>query len=123
MALGGRQVRDSNTRVQPYRQAVPTYGLSVERGTAAVPPDGCFHVLLRGEELLTTKSEREALAKYRQLRDEFAPAPDLGVDVPGALRRHLAQAEADRFLAQSSREKRARATRKGGKGGSGGVAG
>jgi len=117
----GRGSKDHATD-QVFRQAVPQFGLSIEKGTEAVPEDGCYHVLLEGEELLKTRSRQEAVTAYRRVRDDLV-APQTRVDVRKALMRQVAQSEAAAFLAQSSREKRARATKKGGKGGSGGIGG
>ena len=107
----------------PFRQSVPAIDLSIQRGTADVDDDGCYHVLLAGEEILKAKSKQRAVATYRTLRDSLATRPQLQVDVKQALLREVAEYEVHAFLAQSSREKRAQATRKGGKGGSGGVGG
>jgi len=109
-----------------YKQSAPNVGLSVERGTESVPDDGLYHVLLDGKVILASKSEREALAVYRRVRDSLLrdqPRASDGTKVTEALRRAAAEREADAFLAQSTREKRARATRRGGPGGSGGVGG
>ena len=105
-----------------FRQSIPSLGLSVEKGTENVPDDGCFYVLLQGRELLRTPSRLEAMTEYRRIRDART-IPSGQVDVRDALMRQMAQSEAVAFLAQSSREKHARATKKGGKGGSGGVGG
>ena len=53
-----------------YRQAVPRIGLSIERGTDAVPDDGEYHVLLEGQHVFASQSEKEALAEYRRLTSE-----------------------------------------------------
>jgi len=105
---------------QVFRQAVPSLNLSIEKGTETVADDGCYHVILEGEELLTTHSQQKAIVEYRRIRDALL-APPKQADIRVALMRQVAQSEAAAFLAESSREKRARATRKGGKGGSGGV--
>ena len=104
------------------RQGVPALGLSVERGTGEVPDDGCFHVTLNGAVIFSSVSEKNALREYRGIRDRLLP-PTTGdsFNVREALGREAAEMEARRFLADSSRSKRAKALRKGGKGGSGGV--
>lgn len=104
-----------------FRQSVPSVGLSIERGTNAVPRDGRYYVLLAGEQMLAATSKQQAMAEYRKLRDSLVTPNASAIDVKEALGRQVAEYEADAFLSQSSREKRARATRKGGKGGSGGV--
>ena len=108
---------------RPYRQAVPTLHLSLERGTDDVPDDGRFHVLRDGAVVYTSESQADALRQYRELRDRLLPATEKGVDVRRMMEREVAEQEANRFLAESRRAKRARALKKGGKGGSGGVAG
>jgi hypothetical protein len=113
----------SRSESRPYRQAVPTLGLSLERGTDDVPDDSRFHIIMQGAVIFSSESEREALGKYRELRDRLLPSTDRSVDVKKILEREVAEQEARRFLADSSRAKRAKALRKGGKGGSGGVAG
>jgi len=117
---GGK--RNSGAK-ETFRQAIPSIGLSLERGTENVPSDDRFHVILDGEELLSSHSQMKALAEYRRIRDAIGGTQSNNVDVREALRKKLAESEADRFLAQSSREKRARALFKGGRGGRGGVGG
>ena len=109
-----------------YRQSAPAIGLAIERATESVPDDGGYYVLLRGEIVFVSHSQREALAEYRRLRDSLSPAAQATMNrdaVASALRKAAAEQEVTAFLAQSAREKRARATRKGGPGGSGGVSG
>jgi hypothetical protein len=97
--------------------------LSLERGTEDVPDDGRFHVVRDGAVVYTSESQRDALRQYRDLRDRLLPPTERGVDVKKIIEREVAEQEANRFLADSRRAKRARALKKGGKGGSGGVAG
>ena len=107
-----------------FRIASPRLGLSVEMGTAGVPRDSRYHVMLEGEELFASSSERKAVARYTALKNALtAKVEEVGstVDVSAALRREMADIQAQRFLSESSRQKRAKALRKGGKGGSGGV--
>ena len=111
------------SEVRPYRQAVPTLNLSLERGTEEVPDDGRFHVVRDGAVVYTSQSQEDALRQYRDLRDQLLPRTETGVDVKRIIEREVAEHEANRFLADSRRSKRARALKKGGKGGSGGVAG
>jgi hypothetical protein len=111
-----------------YRQAVPRVALSVERDTQSVPEDGHFHVFLRGSEILVSPSQKEALARYRSLKEcLLREAGGLDgrakVDKREALAREMADGQAKAFLAESSRKKRAKALRRGGPGGTGGVAG
>lgn len=106
-----------------YRQYIPQIGLSMERGTPAVPDDGKFHVLLNGEEIFASASEKKAAEEFR--RHQTALAGQAGrkttVDVKAALQREIADRQVTEFLVESSQQKRAKALRKGGRGGSGGV--
>jgi len=108
-----------------FRQAVPRIGLSMERGTEAVPEDGQYHVLLDGHRMFTSPSEKDALVEYRRLKDLLLGAdPPKGggrADIREALMREMAERQATAFLAESARQKRVKALRKGGPGGSGGV--
>ena len=119
----GRIEIGRDTQGRPYRQAVPALHLSLERGTEDVPDDGRFHVVRDGAVLYSSESQRDALRHYRDLRDRLLPPTESGVDVKRIMEREVAEQEANRFLADSRRAKRARALKKGGKGGSGGVAG
>lgn len=109
-----------------YRQSIPRIGLSIEKGTKSVPADDMFHVLLNGQEVFKSHSEKEALVSYRTLKhsltEEEAPRTHQ-MNLQEALRREMNERQATEFLAESSRAKRTRALRKGGPGGSGGVAG
>ncbi len=63
--------------MEPYRQAVPTIGLSIERNTGRVPSDGYYYVLLNGEVKGRYRSLRQAQSQYKQLLVEsgWSPAP------------------------------------------------
>jgi hypothetical protein len=108
----------------PFRQSVPSIGLFLEKGTEDVPDDGHFHLRLRGETVLRTRQEREALEEYRRLREKLLP-PEARrrVNPQAALQRGIAEFEANAVRSEAARRKRKSALRKGGKGGSGGVAG
>jgi hypothetical protein len=97
-----------------FRQAVPEIGLSLERGTDAVPDDGMFHVLLNGEARLSTESKQKATAMYKALREQLASGRG-GAAAPDRaelMRKLKADMEITAVLAASSRAKRAHATYK-----------
>jgi hypothetical protein len=69
--------------MEPYRQAVPMIGLSVERHTGRVPSDGHYDVLLNGAVKGRQRSLRQAQSLYKQLLVEsgWRPAPSKPVSV------------------------------------------
>ena len=50
-----------------YRQSMPSVGLSIERCTEAVPPDGYYYILSKGSILGRFKGLKQAQARYREL--------------------------------------------------------
>ncbi len=50
-----------------YRQSIPTFGLSLEHHTNAVPGDGHYYVLLNGEIKGRFRFKNAALELYREL--------------------------------------------------------
>ena len=106
-----------------YRQGIPAIGLSIERGTEGVPDDGQFHVVLNGEEVFASRSQKAVTARYRVLKDELMPLKEgsaaNAVNVGQALRKEIADRQTSSFLAGSAHRKRANGVRRGG-GGSGG---
>ncbi|SRR6266536_3400242 len=64
-----------------YRQAVERIGLSIERGTEAVPNDGRFYVLLNGQIVYTSVSKASALTDYRKRRDALLAEVELGPQI------------------------------------------
>jgi hypothetical protein len=97
-----------------FRQAVPDLGLSLERGTEAVPDDGMFHVLVNGEDVLATESKQKAFARYKTLREQLAGDDERAAppDRDELLRKLKADAEITAVLSASSQAKRAHATYK-----------
>jgi hypothetical protein len=99
-----------------FRQAIPRIGLSIESGTGSVPEDGLFHVLLNGQEVFSSNSQREALAKYRELKESLLsagqPRESRAAKTREALHREMADRQVGAFLSQSARQKRAKAVRK-----------
>jgi hypothetical protein len=49
---------------RPYRQHLPALGLSIERLTPGVPPDGGWYLLRDGEELGRFRSLKAAQAEW-----------------------------------------------------------
>lgn len=62
--------------MEPYRQAVPTVGVSLERNTGRVPNDGYYYVLLNGEVKGRYRSLRQAQSQYKQLLADSGWKPD-----------------------------------------------
>lgn len=60
---------------EPFKQSLPSIGLSIERGTVAAPADGCFYVLLNGEIRGKHRSLGKAQIQYKALRDECGWMP------------------------------------------------
>jgi hypothetical protein len=59
------------TRSSRFKQEMPSLQLSVECGTPAVPNDGRFHVLLKGDVRYSSASQRSALEFYKRERDRL----------------------------------------------------
>ena len=85
-------------------------GISIERGTAAVPSDGRFHVVVDGVVVFSTRVEAAAVAEY----DEIHAARKQGVTEQ--LRRERAAADIHAHRASAWASKTARDARKGGRG-------
>ncbi len=67
-------------------------GISVERGTAAVPDDGQFHVIAEGKIVFSHISRARALTQYRRLRDDLTKGQHTDPkkrDVGQALRKEI----------------------------------
>ena len=107
---------------EPFRQAIPDLGLSVEFGTPSAPKDGRYHVIHGGAVLFSSDSQKQALDEYRRRRDQLLGAErrSPAIDVRALLERERAEFETRQVLRETARQKKARATRKGGKGGAGG---
>lgn len=63
--------------MEPYRQAVPGIGLSLEHRTGRVPSDGYYYVLLNGEIKGRHRGLKWAQTQYKQLLADsgWRPAP------------------------------------------------
>lgn len=61
--------------VSGWEKTDAKYGVSVQRGTPAVPDDGRYHVVVDGEIMLSTRVEALALAEFDEIREQRrAPA-------------------------------------------------
>ncbi|WP_133119200.1 hypothetical protein [Mycolicibacterium agri] len=53
-----------------WERADARYGVSIQRGTSAVPDDGRYHVVVDGEIVLSTKVEAAAIAEFEDIREQ-----------------------------------------------------
>ena len=84
--------------VESYRQSIPAIGLSLERGTADIPKDVYFYVLLNGAIKGRFRTMKQALALYKSLLEESGYTPPR-VDTKGdpaheAVERYMDELEA-----------------------------
>lgn len=85
------------------------YGVSVQRGTADVPDDGRYHVVVDGEIVLSTRVEAAAIAEFDDLREQRrAPAREL-------LRKEVGDAAFRAMRSAGWAEKSQRDSRRGGR--------
>jgi hypothetical protein len=86
------------------------HGVSIQRGTSAVPDDGRYHVVLDGEIVLSTNVEAYAIAEFDEIREQRrAPGRKL-------LREELGDAAFRSMRSAGWAEKNHRDSRKGGRG-------
>ena len=88
----------AHVSMESYRQSIPAIGLSLERGTADIPKDGYFYVLLNGEIKGRFRAMKQALALYKSLLEDSGYTPP-GVDTKGdpaheAVERYMDELEA-----------------------------
>lgn len=108
---------DTDYMSSAFRKQVPYLGISVEKGTGAVPEDGRYHVL-RGEEIIySTPSEAIALAQF-ELLEEAHPELRNPRDV---IRREAAFSDIMGVKADAKSRRTAGEQARGGKGGRSGV--
>ena len=88
-----------------YVRAELKYGLSVERRTDRVPDDGMYHLLVDGEDVLSTPVEALALAEMEEVK--------IARQAQG---REMAALDVHAFRAANYAEKQGRDQRKGGRG-------
>jgi len=72
---------------QPYRQALPGLGLSLERATDSVPDDGHFHLCRAGEEIGRYRSLKAAQAAWQEVIRESGWKPQPREADPAEIRR------------------------------------
>jgi hypothetical protein len=84
----------AHMNVESYRQSISAIGLSLERGTADVPKDGHFYVLLNGVVKGRFRTMRQALALYKSLLKEsgYTPPP------PGDKKADPAREAVERYM-------------------------
>jgi hypothetical protein len=107
-----------------FRQEISKVGLSVEQGTASVPDNRRFYVLLEGEVIFDSPSKSAALARYRELRESLlreAGIRPAAPDPEATKRREREFYEMQAVRADSYKRREKKAQEKGGKGGRGGV--
>ena len=76
-----------------FKQSIPNIGLSLERGTAGVPEDGQYHLVLHGHVVFSSISEKEAKLEYERRKRELlggAPSQRSQSKVAEGLRREMA---------------------------------
>lgn len=59
-----------------YRREIPAINLSLERCTGNVPNDGMFYLVHDGRTLGHYRTEREALARFREVVEEIGYQPE-----------------------------------------------
>lgn len=86
------------------------HGVSIQRGTPAVPDDGRYHVFIDGEIVLSTKVEALAIAEFDEaVEQRRARRTEL-------LRKELGDADIRAMRSASWAEKSGRDSRRGGRG-------
>lgn len=70
-------MNQSSQQREPYRQAIPTTGVSLERNTGRVPGDGFYYVLVDGEVKGRYRDLRRARLQYKEMvaATGWKPAP------------------------------------------------
>ncbi|WP_165482938.1 hypothetical protein [Mycobacteroides abscessus] len=106
---------------EPYVRAVRHLGVSVERGTDAVPDDGRYHVMYQNEIRYSSANQTLAQAHFELLAEETQAAhPELK-----SPREVIAKEQGFRDIlsvrGEARHRARSKAEAKGGKGGRGGV--
>lgn len=100
-----------------YEKRHPKYALSIEQGTSNVADDDQYHVIVNGEEILSTRVFDLAKIVYEEQRDELRVAAG-DPDPREILRRETAGREVQAIRSESVARTR---NRGGGPGGRGGV--
>jgi len=109
-----------------YRQHVPELGLSIEMGTDAVPDDGLYYVLHKGEVIYSSPNEKRAsryyMEKKKQLFRERGGQPEPRRLTPEQrLEKERAYRDIQAMRVESFERRATNARKRGGRGGRGGV--
>lgn len=104
-----------------FKQGIEALGLSIEEGTANVPSDGRYHIVVHGDIVSSHTKPQAALERYRSIRDELIEASghstDFSMPTARALRKkQVAEYDAYRARVESSSSKMASTNKKGGRG-------
>jgi hypothetical protein len=103
-----------------YEKRHPRYPLSIELGTAAVPDDGQYHVVVNSQIVLSTRVFELAKITFDEQKEELRIASG-DPDPREILRRESGLRDANALKAQSYTHQ-SKKSRRGGPGGRGGVA-
>jgi hypothetical protein len=103
-----------------YEKRHPRYPLSIEQGTATVPDDGQYHVVVNGQIVLSTRVFDLAKITFDEQREELRIAS--GDPDPREIIRKESGARDVRALRAESTTSQSKKSRRGGPGGRGGVA-
>jgi hypothetical protein len=103
-----------------YEKRHPRYPLSIELGTAAVPDDGQYHVVVSNEIVLSTRVFELAKITFDEQKEELRIAAG-DPDPHEILRRESGIRDAITLRSESS-ALQSKKSRRGGPGGRGGVA-
>jgi hypothetical protein len=104
-----------------YEKRHPRYPLSIEQGTATVPDDGQYHVVVNGQIVLSTRVFDLAKITFDEQKEELRIARG-DPDPREILRKESASRDVGSLRAHSAALQAKKTSRRGGKGGRGGVA-
>ena len=103
-----------------YEKRHPRYPLSIEQGTATVPDDGQYHVVVNGQIVLSTRVFDLAKITFDEQREELRIAA--GDPDPREIIRRESGARDVNALRSEGTTVQSKKNRRGGPGGRGGVA-
>jgi hypothetical protein len=103
-----------------YEKRHPRYPLSIEQGTAAVPDDGQYHVVVNNQIVLSTRVLELAKITFDEQREELRIAAG-HPDLREILRKESGMRDVSALRSESSTVQ-SKKNRRGGPGGRGGVA-
>src|SRR3990172_9441753 len=75
--------------MERYKESIPKTGLSLERGTSRVPPDGYYYVLEGGEIQARYRNLKQARRRYKELlvKSGWGPSRHASEDRAGDISR------------------------------------